>query len=523
VGLLMLIVPVAIQELVNTAAFGTVLQPLLVLVIALAAALVIAGLLRVQKAWVVEVLQRHMLVDSVAQLAHTLPRLDPTSRARRSMGHPVHRFFDLFVAQKTSASLLLSGVDVVLAAGVGLLVLAAYHPTLLAYSLALVAMLAVVLLLGRRGVVTAVDQSTAKHELAELMADIVASPHAFRDQGGREYARARLDALAASYLHARARHFRVVLRQFSFTVLTQAVASAALLGLGGVLVIERELTIGQLVAAELIVMMLVSAFSDLGKHIETYYDLVASLYKLDSLLELPLEAEPRGSAQALGQGPAQIELRELSVKAGNRELLARAGLTLAAGSRTVLVGAAESGKSSLLDLLFGLRRAEHGSVCIDDIDVRELSKDALRSRVALVRGPDLVRGTVFENVALGNPGVSAQSVRRIVDALGLDDELSRLPEGLDTVLGPGGDPLTPSQALRLTIARAMARSPGLIALDADLGTVDARSLRTVLAALADPNAPWTLVLVGDGARDHAPAGMRIMRLHDGGFREEGAT
>jgi ABC-type multidrug transport system fused ATPase/permease subunit len=130
---------------------------------------------------------------------------------------------------------------------------------------------------------------------------------------------------------------------------------------------------------------------------------------------------------------------------------------------------------------------------------------------------------VFENVALGNPGVSAQSVRRIVDALGLDDELSRLPEGLDTVLGPGGDPLTPSQALRLTIARAMARSPGLIALDADLGTVDARSLRTVLAALADPNAPWTLVLVGDGARDHAPAGMRIMRLHDGGFREEGAT
>jgi len=501
VGLLALVTPIAVQALVNTVAFGTVLQPLVVLVTLLLMGLVIGGVMRVLKTWTAEVLQRRMFVNTVARLAYRLPRLAEQDGLNGPGGRFVHRFFDLFSVQKASASLLLGGVDVVLAAAVGLLVLAFYHPLLLAFDVMLMLALAgIVFGLGRGGVASSVAESSAKYAVADFLSEICSDGTVFRDRGGRVYAEDRLDRAATDYIEARAKHFRIVVKQLLGALTLQAIASAGLLGLGGALVVQRELTLGQLVAAELIVSAIVATLSDLGKYLETYYDLVASAYKVDGLLMLPREVDPEGQAESAGQtrlGPAEVELSSLHLTRGSRTLLNGASYTFRAGSRTLLTGSGESGKSSLLDLLFGRISAKQGRALLDGVEVREMSRETLRDRIAVVRGPEIVSGDVFENVRLGRRDISVAKVRSLLEQIGLGDELSRLPDGLNTELGTQGARLSHGQALRLTIVRALAREPGFVAIDADLAALDRRSLSLVLSTLCANGAAWTVLFVGD--------------------------
>jgi len=521
VGLLGLTTPVAVQALVNTAAFGTLLQPLFVLVALLLLGLLLAGMLKGLKSWAVEVLQRRMFADVVARLAYLMPRMAPHSVERAEMGHPTQRFFEIFSIHKAVASLLLGAVDIVLAAAVGMVVLAFYHPLLLAFDAALiVALFGIVFGLGRHGVRTAIEESNAKYAIAGLLSELESTPYAFRHAAGRHHAKQRLDALSAQYLTARGRHYRVVLRQFLGALGTQAFASAALLALGGYLVIERELTLGQLVAAELIVATVVSTLSDLGKHLETYYDLVAGVYKLDKLLDLPAEDESGETGEEkVGEGPAAVELRDVYLSTPRGPVLEGACLRLDPGARVLLSGPAESGKTSLIELLFGLRQVDRGRLLLDGVDCRELARPALRERVAIVRGSEILSGSVIENVRLGRADVTHGKVRALLDALGMSEELARLPEGLQTKLGPGGVKISDSLGFRLTLARAIARSPGLIAIDADLTSIDSTSLRRVIEVLTRKEAPWTLLVVGDGTGPSLGF-ERMIRLEKGQFHEQ---
>ncbi|HEY6881955.1 MAG TPA: ABC transporter ATP-binding protein [Polyangiales bacterium] len=496
-GLLSLGTPIAVQALVNSAAFGSLLQPIVVLSAVVFTVLVVMGVIKAMKSWVVEALQRRMFAEAVARLAYVLPRRD--SAQASTLAEPTHRYFEIFSIQKASASLLLGGVDAVLAAVVGLLVLAFYHPLLLAFDVALmVAIVVIVFGLGRSGVATAIAESSAKYELASFLSEVERAPLAFRDDIGERFAHGRLDALTGAYLSARSSHYRVVLRQLIGALGTQALASATLLGLGGFLVISGELTLGQLVAAELIVTAVVSALSDLGKHLETYYDLVAGVYKLDQALDLPIEREREepGSLD-VASGPAALSLLDVRLSLGTRMLLDRASFTLPRGARALLFGPPESGKTSVLELLYGLRRASSGVVLLDGVDTHELDRAALRRRVAVVLGPELIPGTITENVRLGNPALSSGAVRAVLEQLGLLAELAHLPDGLDTRIGKGGCTLSYSQALRITLARAMARSPGLLAVDADFASMAHSAVEVVLRALTRPDAPWTLIVVGD--------------------------
>ncbi len=499
VGLFALTTPIAVQALVNTTAFGTALQPVMVLGLLLLLGLVFSGVLKALKSWAVEVLQRRLFVQTVAKLAYRLPRAVPGHDAEHGTAHLEHRFFDLFTVQKAASSLLLSGIDVVLAASVGMVVLAFYHPILLAFDLVLVACLAfIVFVLGRGGLRSSLAESARKYEMASFLGELVRSGVAFRDRGGMRYAHERLDSLAQGYLISRAAHFRVVMRQFAGALTLHALASAGLLGLGGFLVIERELTLGQLVAAELMVTTVVSTLSALGKHVETYYDLVTGLHKLQPLVSVAIErSDQERESDELPTGPAELIIRDLHVAAAGQPVFANAQLALRPGTRAGLVEASHDAKRALLELLFGLRSVERGRITLDGVDLRELSRAALRERVAVLAAPELVAGTILDNVRLARREITPGRVRMLLEQLGMGEELAHLPRGLDTKLGAQGATLSPGQAFRLTAARALARSPGLIVIDADVSAVDAASLERVLEVICQPAAPWTVLVLSE--------------------------
>lgn len=498
VGLLSLAAPLAVEALVSTVAMSLLTQQLVVLSLVLLVCLSLAAAIRSLQTVVVEILQRRLFVRVASDLAYRLPRVRIEAYDREHGPELVNRFFDVLTVQKVGASLLLDGLALIIQALFGLTVLAFYHPYLLSFDLVILGALAfAVFLLGRGAVATSIRESRAKYAVAGCLEELARAPLAFKHDGGADFAMVRADALTRAYLAARGEHFAVVLRQVVFALGFQAASTAALLGLGGWLVIQGQLTLGQLVAAELIVATVAGSFAKLGKHLEGWYDLMAAVDKLGHLIDLPTErrdGEP--PAAAAGAGGAAVRLVGLSFGyAGRRPVLDRLELDVEPGERVAVVGPGGSGKSTLVDLIYGLRSPTSGHVAIDGVNLRDLSLEAMREQVAVVKGLDVVGGTILENVRMGRGWISPSDARLALESVGLAEEFAALDAGLHTRLSPQGSPLSLGQARRLMLARAVAGRPRLLLLDEALDGLDLDARRRVLATLLDRSAPWTLLAI----------------------------
>ena len=502
VGVLALATPLAVEALVGTVAMSLMVQQLVVLSLALLACLGFAAVLRALQSYYVEVIQRRLFVRVASELAYRLPRVRMEAYDRAYGPELVNRFFDVLTVQKVVAMLLLDGVALVLQTVIGLSLLAIYHPYLLGFDVVMVGgMVLATLVLGRGAVGTSIAESRAKYALAGRLEELSRVSRAYKPDGGPELALGRVDVLAHDYLDARRTHYRIVLRQVVFALGFQAVASAALLGLGGWLVIEGQLTLGQLVAAELIVAMIAASFAKLGKYLEGWYDLLAAVDKLGHLTGLPLErddGEPLPRAWDADSAPTPASLRLLGVSyayEGGRAVFDGVDLAASPGERVAVVGPSGSGKSTLADLVYGLRAATAGVVELDGVNVRDLSLESFRREVALVKGLDVIEATVMENVRMGRPSVTLAVAREALESVGLWAEASALPDGLHTVLASHGGPLSQGQARRLMLARALAGRPRLLVLDEALDGLDLDAHRRVVETLFRSSTPWTLLLV----------------------------
>ncbi len=495
IGLLSLAIPIAVQQLVNIVAFGGLVQPVVVLAFLLLMGLAIGGSLSAFQALLAETLQQRIFVRACLDLASRLPRVADEAFGERPAPAFVNRFFDIVTLQKTGARLLLDGSSVLLQTSAGLLILSFYHPLMLALSVFLLgAMAGVAIGFGRGATDSAVRESTAKYALAEWMEELVSHRTAFRTTAGRSHASRRADALVTAWVGARRQHYRIVFRQFVAALGLQVVVNTGLLALGGFLVVTGELTLGQLVASEIIVASVVASFARLAKHFESYYDLLAAVDKVGGLLDLPLErSSPAGGQDELDR-PSRVVARNLSFACESQKGIERVSFDFAAGDRIAVLGGHANGQGILMDLLAGLRKPDAGHVTIGGHDLRELGPETLRNAVALVREPQILPATVLENLMLARVGATVEDAREALERVVLLDEIRGLPDGLDSVLQTDGRPLDPSQAVRLEIARALIARPALLLVDDALLRLADKELKPVLDTLFDPRNSWTLVV-----------------------------
>jgi len=489
VGILSIVTPVAIEQLVSTVSFGFQLWPVIVLSWVMLGFLLLAAALRAMQLFVAECLQRRIFVRTADAFADHFARAEIAAFDGRNPTDIVNRFFEVSTAQKAAASLLVDGVGIVMITIVGLAVLAFYHPYLLTFAIVTATLVAFLLsALGRGGVRTSIAESYAKFDMAAWLEELAKCPHTFRFGRGGDLAHARADALAEAYVQARRRHFSVVWRQNLFALLLEAVGSTVLLGLGGWLVINRQLTLGQLVAGELMATLVLSAISKLGKYIETFYDLQAALDKLGVIDQLPLEG--------VGGEILPVAERPMHVVA---EVVNPAGRTLRLevppGRRVAVYGPSGSGKTSLLETLALLRVPEQGLLEFDGLDARSLDRADTRLQVAYVGQSETFADTVAENIRVGRDDLSATDVRRALEMVGLATDVARLPQGVATELAADGRPLSANAISRLSIARALAGRPRLLLINGMLDALDVADCPQLIESLFDRSAPWTLVIV----------------------------
>jgi ABC-type bacteriocin/lantibiotic exporter with double-glycine peptidase domain len=485
IGLMTLVTPITVQALVNTVSFGTLLQPLVILSLMLAAGLCFLAVLQALQSYLAENISQRVFVRVVADFAHRLPRARQSSLSKHDRAELPNYFFDVLTVQKVLAVLLLDGLSAVLSIVSGLLLLALYHPVLLAFDfLLLVAMLFLIFVLGRGALATSVKESKSKHKTAAWL-DRVARQEVYRSHGGMELARMQADVLAQEYLVARNKHFRIVMRQILGGLAIQIVASAGLLLVGGWLVISQQLTLGQLVASELVVSVLLASLFKVVKSFEKYYDLMASLDKLGKVIDLELERDG-GQPVPPASEPAALRLVNVSHRSALGEpVLSEVNMAIPPGRSTGILGCEGIGKSALGDMLFGLVRPEQGQIYLDQHLLQDIRPQELRRLVALVRRVDVVDGTILENVRLMRPEVSRLSIRKALHVVGLLNNILTLPDGLHTHISEAQ--LSPQQEKQLMLARALVGQPALLVIDGLLDSFDAASIMQFFQRLNE----WT--------------------------------
>ncbi len=468
-GTLGLATPLAVESLVNTVAWGTYLQPLFILSFILFGFLAFAGLLKLLQQIIVEVMQRRMFVRIVGDLAHRFPMARQSELESEHPSELANRYFDIMTIQKATASLLLDGISIVLQTTIGLVLLAFYHPFLLGFDIVLLVLMTVVTyVLGRGGVKSAIAESRIKYELAHWLQDVISFPTAFRLHGGSGYAVERANRLTVRYLGSRQDHFRVLIRQSAFSLILLAVASTALLGVGGWLVIRGELTLGQLVASELVVTAIVGAFAKIGKSLETFYDLCSAVDKVGHMLDLSYDT-PALDMDTDG-APSSIRWQNLPIHFEGHD--SSEVTVIEPGSRVAIMGPSGSGKTRLMAILAGLHEPVNGFAEIAGFDCRDASRVSDGHLLSLARQPEIFCGSVLENVRLGRSWLSSADIRLALERVGLWEDVLKLPSGVESKLQTGGFPLTYAQTVRLTLARAVASVPSILLIDGILDLLD---------------------------------------------------
>ncbi len=494
-GTLSLAIPIGVQTLVNTVTLGTINQPVVFLVLAVLAGLVVAAVLRTVQVVLLEKFQKRFFVRVALSLADRIPRFDMTSTRQGKLPELVNRFFDVLTVQKSAAHLLLEGVALGLQILFALLLLAFYHPALLAFALCLVVAIAgIVFILGKGAVDTSIQESVQKYRVAAYLEEVAGLPLTYRTPPARAAVLQKTNALLDEYLSARESHFQILLKQIVGSYSLKAIASAALLGLGTWLVIKQQLSIGQLVAAEIVVTSALSSLAKFQKHLESFYDLIAALDKIEGLLNLPLESE---SGEALNQvsGPAALELRSVQFRYPKATWsFSNLDLRIDPGLRVALLGSNGSGKSTLINLLYGLNHVESGVILFDAADFRTTAIEQLRTQISLARGIEFFSGTLIENIRAGRNDITLERIKTVLTKLDLMDDVLQLERGLHTVIDSNGSPLTISQLLRVTLARAVVGRPRLLLVDELLDSLDGTARAAAVQLLLDPHEKMTVLV-----------------------------
>jgi putative ABC transport system ATP-binding protein len=492
VGVLALTLPIGVQAVVNSIAYIQLVQPVLFLAVAVLAGQIIAAIFRIIQLQIVEKLKQRLFANLGMELSFRLPRMLKDKYLR--FPELVNRFFDVITIQKSVSMIVIEGFALLLQMTIGLTLLAFYHPMLLAFDLVLILGIVFILfVLGKGAIASSIYESKCKYQVVAWLEEVAGKSVTFSARSSRYFALQQSNEVIGSYLKARDKHFEVVRRQMVGFLSLQAIANTALLVIGVLLVMANQLSVGQLVAAEIVVSGVLSSFTRFQKHLTGFYDLVAALDKISFLMEQPLEKSGQELPKTIET--SGIELKEVSfVFPSLKKTLGPISLTIAPRSRIAIHGSNGSGKSTLVDILYGLRTPSSGGIIFNGLDQRLISPESLREQVGLLRGIEIVNATILDNIKIAKPFAQDSEIQAVLRSIGLLEELLTLPEGLNTILSEVGAPLSIGQLKRLMLARAIIRQPRLLLIDETLDGLDPRSKKIALDIVFDPDAAWSVLI-----------------------------
>src|SRR5690606_15865976 len=286
-GLISMSLPLGIQAIVNFIQGGQISVSWIVLIIIVTLGVALVGILTLMQLRITENLQQKIFIRSSFEFAHRLPKLTFDSLYDKYPPEVANRFFDTLTIQKGTSKLLLDFTTAILQVGLGLVLLSLYHSFFIIFGVLLLILLYIIFKFSfQDGLNTSIKESTFKYKVAYWLQEIARNKNSFSRKNNFEYALDKNDKLVNNYISFREKHFNVIKRQFSQLIAYKVFITAGLLSVGGFLVLNQQMNIGQFVAAEIIILLIINSVEKLILGFETLYDVLTAVEKIGLVTDL---------------------------------------------------------------------------------------------------------------------------------------------------------------------------------------------------------------------------------------------
>ena len=496
-GLISLSLPLGIQAIVNFIQSGRVSASWIVLIILVVIGVALVGILSLMQLRISENLQQKIFVRSSFEFAARLPKIKQEQLYNSYPPEIATRFFDTLTIQKGTSKLLLDFSAALLQISFGLILLSLYHPFFILFGILLFLLLYFVFRFSySAGLETSMKESKFKYKVANWLHEMARNNYSFKSEINYDFALQKNNLLVTNYLNYREKHFNIIKRQFSQLIVFKVIITAGLLLIGGFLVLSQKMNIGQFVASEIIILLVINSVEKIILGLETFYDVLTSIEKIGEITDLELEEEINNDIVACYTN-INLEAENIGFKFpdSNKKIINDISLKIKQGEKIIINGENGSGKSTLIKILCGVLEPKTGALYINDETFRKLNANQFRSQIACVlHGESTFEGTLLENITLNNSNVSFEDIKWAIESVQLTSFIKSLPKGLETPIFPESKQLSSSNAQKILLARSIIRKPKMLFYEDPTSTMDEAEANEIIDFLTSKENNWSIIV-----------------------------
>lgn len=496
-GLISLSLPLGIQAIINFIQAGRISASWIVLIILVVIGVALVGVLSLMQLRITENLQQKIFVRSSFDFAARFPKIKFETIYNIYPPEVANRFFDTISLQKGTSKLLIDFSAALLQIVFGIILLSLYHPYFILFGIFLMILLYVIFKFSYRiGLETSLKESHFKYKVASWLQEMARNNFSFRKGLNYDFALQKNNTLVTDYLGYREKHFKVIQRQFTQLIIFKMIITTCLLSIGGFLVISQQMNIGQFVAAEIIILLVINSVEKIILGLETFYDVLTSVEKIGTIADMDLE-EGITTESRYCFTKIQLETENLKFRfpGTKTDVLKSVSLKIDQGEKIFIDGENGSGKTTLIRVLSGLLQPTSGLFLVNDDTFRIINLQQYRSQIGtIINGETPFEGSILENITFNDPNISDEDLRWAIESVKLSKLIKSLPDGLNTKIFPEGKQLSSSDAKKILLARSIIQKPKVLFYENPTDNMDDDVAQEVVDFIMSKEHNWTVIV-----------------------------
>lgn len=500
-GVISLSLPLGIQAIINLIQGAQISNSWVILVVLVTLGVMFTGALQVMQLRIIETLQQRIFTRSSFELSYRFPKIRMSQLRKYYPPELANRFFDTLTLQKGLSKILIDVPTALIQIFFSLILLSFYHPFFIIFGLSLLVLMYFVFRYTvKKGVETSIVESKHKYRVAHWIQEVARSIVSFKVSGNTQLALNKNDALVCDYLKARESHFQVIKFQYIKMIAFKVTVTAGLLVIGGALVLNQQMNIGQFVAAEIVILLVINSVEKLIVSLETLYDMLTAIEKLGEVVDLKLESQ-EGKTPAF-KAPFRLELNDVwySVEGREEPILSNISFCVEPKDVVLLRGVSGSGKSSLMRVLAGVNTPTKGTVFIDNTNLKALQLNHYRTHLGLSLSDEVpFEGSLRENLTFGNLNADESYLDELITVIGLKEFIRSLPFGLDTLISPEGRHISYAVTKKIVLIRALLKQPKMLLLEDPLDQFRPEETTKIIDYICDKKHEWSIVIISNNS------------------------
>ena len=500
-GVVSLSLPLGIQAIINLIQGAQISNSWVILVVLVTLGVMFTGALQIMQLRIIETLQQRIFTRSSFELSYRFPKIRMSQLRNYYPPELANRFFDTLTLQKGLSKILIDVPTALIQIIFALILLSFYHPFFIIFGLSLLVLMYFVFRYTvKKGVETSLIESKHKYRVAHWIQEVARSIVSFKLSGNTQLALNKNDALVCDYLKAREAHFKVIKFQYIKMIAFKVTVTAGLLAIGGALVLNQQMNIGQFVAAEIVILLVINSVEKLIISLETLYDMLTAIEKLGQVVDFKLESQEGKTPEF--STPFRLELDDVwySVEGREEPVLSNISFCVEPKEVVLLRGVSGSGKSSLMRVLAGVNTPTSGSVFIDNTNLKAIQLNHFRTHLGLSLSDEVpFEGTLRENLTFGNTDIDEQYLEELLSVIGLKEFVRSLPFGLDTLISPEGRHISYTVTKKIILIRALLKQPKMLLLEDPLDQFRPEETSKIIDYLCDKKHNWSIVVISNNS------------------------